>query len=83
VSSVHSNVGFVSSLAVEHLLAELLLIHSITDFCLLGPRGSGKSTVLHEFARRLGYTQLETIVLYQVNNTKLINNFIGYYFDRI
>jgi von Willebrand factor A domain-containing protein 8 len=58
--------GFIASPGADQLLADLLLLHSGgTDFCLLGARGLGKSTLVHEFARRLGY-QLETVVLYQV-----------------
>jgi len=42
------------------------------DFCLLGPRGSGKSTIVKELAARLGYTQsaMETVVLYQDMNSR-------------
>ena len=46
-----------------------MLTHSGADFCILGSRGSGKSTILEEFARRLGY-ETETIVLYQDMNSR-------------
>ncbi|KAL3080777.1 hypothetical protein niasHS_014882 [Heterodera schachtii] len=56
--------GFVSSASLDRLLAEMVLLHSTSDFCLLGVRGGGKSLVVNEFAKRLGYA-VETIVLYQ------------------
>lgn len=47
----------------------MMLIHSASDFCLIGARGSGKSVVVHEFAGKLGYS-VENVVLYQVDMIK-------------
>ncbi|XP_041358414.1 von Willebrand factor A domain-containing protein 8-like [Gigantopelta aegis] len=48
----------------ESMLAELIQSHLVSDFCLIGPRGCGKSIVLKQFADMLGY-HLEPIMLYQ------------------
>jgi ABC-type cobalamin/Fe3+-siderophores transport system ATPase subunit len=50
------------------LLADLALSHSISDICLVGPRGCGKSALVRQLAASLGY-QTETIQLYQVSFT--------------
>lgn len=42
----------------------MVLTHAYSDFCVLGERGSGKTTIIEEFANRLGYNT-ETVVLYQ------------------
>ncbi|CAG4971078.1 unnamed protein product [Colias eurytheme] len=46
------------------LLNELLLSHSVGDFCIVGPKGCGKSLLVSQLASLLGYT-IEPIVLYQ------------------
>ncbi|CAH0398204.1 unnamed protein product [Chilo suppressalis] len=46
------------------LLNELLLSHSVGDFCVVGPKGCGKSLLVARLASLLGYT-IEPIVLYQ------------------
>lgn len=51
----------------EDFLSELLQSHSAGDFCIIGPKGCGKSITAARFASLLGYT-IEPIVLYQVNN---------------
>jgi MoxR-like ATPase len=43
--------------------------HGFSDFCLLGERGIGKTTIIDEFASRLSYN-VETIVLYQDMNSR-------------
>ena len=47
------------------LLADMVLSHSVSDLCLVGPRGCGKSALVRQLAASLGY-QTETIQLYQV-----------------
>eukprot|EP00123_Amoebidium_parasiticum_P006917 comp17745_c0_seq1/m.17730 comp17745_c0_seq1/g.17730 ORF comp17745_c0_seq1/g.17730 comp17745_c0_seq1/m.17730 type:complete len:1028 (-) comp17745_c0_seq1:445-3528(-) len=48
----------------ENLLAALTQSHVVGDICLLGGRGVGKSAVVAEFARRLGY-HVEPMFMYQ------------------
>ena len=48
----------------ESLLAELLLSHAVHDFCIIGPRGCGKSVIIQKISEILGY-DLEPIMLYQ------------------
>lgn len=61
---------FVSTTDFETLLGQLALTHaSGADFCILGDKGSGKSTVITEFAKRFGYAT-ETIALYNDLNSR-------------
>ncbi|XP_041978858.1 von Willebrand factor A domain-containing protein 8 [Aricia agestis] len=46
------------------LLNELLLSHSVGDFCIVGPKGCGKSLLVSQLSSLLGYA-VEPIVLYQ------------------
>ncbi|CAL4081731.1 unnamed protein product, partial [Meganyctiphanes norvegica] len=48
----------------QQLLTELLQSHSAADFCIIGPRGCGKSAAVAKVAHMLGY-QTEPILLYQ------------------
>lgn len=48
----------------EKLIAELLQSHSVADFCLIGPKGCGKSATLLRLANLLNY-EVEPILLYQ------------------
>jgi MoxR-like ATPase len=49
----------------RNLLVDMLQSHSIgKDICVLGPRGEGKSFLVHKFARLLGYAPVESIFLY-------------------
>ncbi|XP_049873594.1 von Willebrand factor A domain-containing protein 8 [Pectinophora gossypiella] len=56
--------GVVKTAYQSELLNELLLSHSVGDFCVVGPKGCGKSLVISQLASLLGYT-VEPIVLYQ------------------
>ncbi|KAG7308434.1 hypothetical protein JYU34_005640 [Plutella xylostella] len=48
----------------SELLNELLISHSVADFCVVGPKGCGKSLLISQLASFLGYT-IEPIVVYQ------------------
>ncbi|XP_013145286.1 PREDICTED: von Willebrand factor A domain-containing protein 8 [Papilio polytes] len=56
--------GFVKTDYQSELLNELLLSHSVGDFCIVGPKGCGKSLLVAQLASLLHYT-IEPIVLYQ------------------
>ncbi|KAK0097221.1 hypothetical protein PV326_002877 [Microctonus aethiopoides] len=47
----------------NNLLTDMILSHSTSDYCIIGPKGCGKSTVVNKFAENLGY-EVEPIVLY-------------------
>ncbi|ULT83400.1 hypothetical protein L3Y34_012561 [Caenorhabditis briggsae] len=53
----------------ENLLADLALAFSKGDFILIGPKGSGKSTVLGELSKRINFNYV-TMVLHQDMNTR-------------
>jgi len=46
------------------LLQAMLQTHAVTDFCLIGAKGVGKSALVRQFARSLGYL-VEYIPLYR------------------
>ncbi|KAK4323774.1 hypothetical protein Pmani_005546 [Petrolisthes manimaculis] len=48
----------------SNLLTDLVQSHTVGDFCLVGPRGCGKSAAIAKLAQLLGY-QTEPILLYQ------------------
>ncbi|KAK8747368.1 hypothetical protein OTU49_016777, partial [Cherax quadricarinatus] len=48
----------------HEILTEMIQSHSVGDFCLIGPRGCGKSAVVAKMAHLLGY-QTEPILVYQ------------------
>jgi ATPase subunit of ABC transporter with duplicated ATPase domains len=61
---------FIPTSDFETFLAELALTHaSGVDFCILGDKGSGKSTIITEFAKCFGYAT-ETIALYNDLNSR-------------
>lgn len=43
----------------------MLESHLVSDFCLIGPKGCGKSITVQTLANLLGY-EVEPVVLYQV-----------------
>ena len=50
------DVHFIETAENARLLSEMMMDHTAGhDICLVGPRGSGKSTVAREFAERAGY----------------------------
>jgi superfamily II DNA or RNA helicase len=57
--------GFIQTSYQEQLLAQLLQSHLAGDFCIIGPRGCGKSATVNRLAALLNY-QIEPVVLYQV-----------------
>ncbi|CAG9561698.1 unnamed protein product [Danaus chrysippus] len=56
--------GYVRTEFQTQLLNDLLLSHAVGDFCIVGPKGCGKSLLVEQLAGLLGYT-IEPIVLYQ------------------
>ena len=58
-------VEFVATPYHSWLVGELALSHAVSDVCLVGPRGCGKSALVRQLATILGY-RTETIQLYQV-----------------
>lgn len=64
--------NYVSNPEHEKAIAEMTLTHAVSDFCVLGAKGSGKTTVVEEFGRRLGY-HMSTLTLYQVWRACLCN----------
>ncbi|KAI5635774.1 AAA domain (dynein-related subfamily) domain-containing protein [Phthorimaea operculella] len=56
--------GVVKTSFQSEILNELLLSHSVGDFCVVGPKGCGKSLLISQLASLLHYT-IEPIVLYQ------------------
>lgn len=61
--------SFVSTSAHEDFLSEISLLHSKSDFCILGGKGCGKTALIQEFAKRFNY-HTETITLYQDMNSR-------------
>lgn len=60
----------------------MLESHLVSDFCLIGPKGCGKSITVQTLANLLGY-EVEPVVLYQAsiiihffyfNSVELINS---------
>ena len=48
----------------DWFLTDVMLSHSVKDFCIIGPKGCGKSVILQRLADLLGY-EMEPIMLYQ------------------
>uniref|UniRef100_F1KQG7 VWFA domain-containing protein n=1 Tax=Ascaris suum TaxID=6253 RepID=F1KQG7_ASCSU len=60
---------YVSNREHDRLLAEMAMSHAVGDFCVLGPKGCGKTTVVEQFAHRMGYL-VSTMTLYQDMNSR-------------
>jgi len=54
---------FVETSYQSWLLADLVLSHSVSDLCVVGERGCGKSALVQQLASLLGYST-ETVQLY-------------------
>lgn len=52
----------------NNLLTSMLETHLVSDLCLIGPKGCGKSTTVQTLADLTGY-QIEPVVLYQASVT--------------
>ncbi|XP_029645766.1 von Willebrand factor A domain-containing protein 8 [Octopus sinensis] len=55
---------FVKNTYHNGMLAEMLQSHQVRDFCLIGPKGCGKSVLVENFANYLGY-HIEPVHLHQ------------------
>ncbi|GFY55984.1 von Willebrand factor A domain-containing protein 8 [Trichonephila inaurata madagascariensis] len=54
---------FVSNPYHESILSDFLMTHIVHDFCIVGNRGCGKSTLVRKFASLLNY-EVEMVMLY-------------------
>ncbi|KAG8186062.1 hypothetical protein JTE90_005415 [Oedothorax gibbosus] len=61
--NLNADSNFVSNPYHEGLLANMLMTHCAHDFCVIGPRGSGKATMVRKFASLLNYP-VEMVMLY-------------------
>lgn len=62
--ALNNSSHYVETTYHESLLAELLLSHAVHDFCVIGPRGCGKSVLIERLAQILGY-EIEPVMMYQ------------------
>uniref|UniRef100_A0A5S6QD72 von Willebrand factor A domain-containing protein 8 n=1 Tax=Trichuris muris TaxID=70415 RepID=A0A5S6QD72_TRIMR len=68
--SSENGVGeYVSTEYCEQALSAMTMAHCVHDFCLLGPRGSGKSTIIERFARLFNY-EVVSMMLYEDMNSR-------------
>ena len=63
-SSMTSDNKFVEIKSQSALLADIVQTYALADFCLIGPRGSGKTALIVELCRMLNQP-LEQITLYK------------------
>jgi len=56
--------GFIETPYQSSLIGQLLQSHCAQDFCLIGPKGCGKSVTVQRLADLLAY-ETEPIILYQ------------------
>jgi midasin (ATPase involved in ribosome maturation) len=78
--SNNNNSVYVSTNSHNRLLTEMCLSHAIGDFCLIGGKGCGKTTLVHKFANMLNY-DVTTVMLYQVHIWTIVANldlFLGH-----
>ncbi|CAJ0945171.1 unnamed protein product, partial [Mesorhabditis belari] len=68
-ATVFKDSQYVSTNLQERLVTEMSCSHAHGDFGLLGAKGSGKTMVIEEFAKRMGYTT-DTMVMYQDLNSR-------------
>lgn len=59
-----NNATYIETNYQNNLLMEMLETYQVADFCLIGPRGCGKSLLIERLAEMLG-KEIESIVLYQ------------------
>ena len=67
------DISYVETNYQNTLISDILQSLTVSDVCLVGPRGCGKSITVHKLAEILGY-DVEPIVLYQVICIMLIQN---------
>ncbi|XP_023930017.1 von Willebrand factor A domain-containing protein 8 [Lingula anatina] len=60
----HVSDHFIQTPYHDSLLADMLQSHMVKDFCVIGPKGCGKSALVKQFGDLLGY-HVEPIMLYQ------------------
>ncbi|KHJ47859.1 hypothetical protein D918_02018 [Trichuris suis] len=60
---------YVSTMHFEHALTAMTMAHRLHDFCLLGQRGCGKSTLIERFARLFNY-EVVSLMLYEDMNSR-------------
>uniref|UniRef100_A0A1I7X5C3 VWFA domain-containing protein n=1 Tax=Heterorhabditis bacteriophora TaxID=37862 RepID=A0A1I7X5C3_HETBA len=66
---IKDNKKFIRTQGQETLLTDLAIAHSQGDFALIGPKGSGKTIIIDELAKRLKF-RTETMMLYQDMNSR-------------
>lgn len=59
-----NNTTYIETNYQNDLLTDMLQTFRVADFCLIGPRGCGKSLLIERMAEILG-KEIESIVLYQ------------------
>ncbi|XP_077987566.1 von Willebrand factor A domain-containing protein 8-like [Glandiceps talaboti] len=64
VKSIDPFHHFIGTPSHASLLGDMVQSHMVHDFCLVGPKGCGKTVLTREFAMLLGY-HMEPIMLYQ------------------
>ncbi|CDW54563.1 AAA 5 domain containing protein [Trichuris trichiura] len=60
---------YVSTIHFEQALTAMTMAHRLHDFCLLGQRGCGKSTLIERFARLFNY-EVVSLMLYEDMNSR-------------
>ncbi|XP_044576312.1 von Willebrand factor A domain-containing protein 8 [Cotesia glomerata] len=60
----HSDSFYIPTSYQNNLLTNMILSHVSSDYCIIGPKGCGKSVLVDKLSHDLGYG-IEPIVLYQ------------------